>query len=62
MTDEHSYALTTTWTGNRGTGTSGYRDYDRAVSVEVAGKQAGWVLVREGRSLGWVWGEFLAPA
>jgi hypothetical protein len=28
--------------------------------VEVAGKQAGWVLVRQGRSLGWVWGEFLA--
>ena len=22
---EHHYALTTTWTGNRGTGTSGYR-------------------------------------
>lgn len=25
----HHYAVTTTWTGNRGTGTSGYRDYDR---------------------------------
>ena len=38
MSDEHHYRLTTTWTGNRGTGTSGYRDYDRSVSVEVIGK------------------------
>ncbi len=38
MTGEHRYALTTTWTGNRGNGTTGYRDYDRAVSVEVEGK------------------------
>ncbi|GAA1468500.1 peroxiredoxin [Microbacterium thalassium] len=26
------------WTGDRGTGTSGYRDYDRAVSISVEGK------------------------
>jgi len=38
MGDEHNYRLTTTWTGNRGEGTSGYRDYDRSVSVEVTGK------------------------
>lgn len=38
MADEHTYALTTEWTGNRGTGTSGYRDYDRSVTVRVAGK------------------------
>lgn len=38
MADEHHYRLTTTWRGNRGTGTSGYRDYDRAVELEVAGK------------------------
>jgi len=38
MADEHSYSLTATWTGNRGSGTSGYRDYDRAVEVEVPGK------------------------
>ncbi|NMD46940.1 MAG: OsmC family peroxiredoxin [Propionibacterium sp.] len=38
MTGEHSYRLTTTWTGNRGAGTTGYRDYERAVSVEIAGK------------------------
>jgi organic hydroperoxide reductase OsmC/OhrA len=34
----HDYALNTTWTGNRGTGTSGYRDYDRASTVSIAGK------------------------
>ncbi|MCW3158174.1 OsmC family protein [Micropruina sonneratiae] len=38
MADEHQYRLTATWTGNRGSGTSGYRDYDRAVEVEVSGK------------------------
>lgn len=27
----HTYALDLTWTGNRGTGTSGYRDYSRDV-------------------------------
>ena len=26
---QHSYTCTVSWTGNRGTGTSGYRDYDR---------------------------------
>ncbi|GAA5149081.1 OsmC family protein [Microbacterium pseudoresistens] len=36
----HTYALTTTWTGNRGSGTSGYRDYDRLATIEVAGKPA----------------------
>ncbi|MEJ1088824.1 OsmC family protein [Microbacterium sp. Mu-80] len=35
---EHHYELTTTWTGNRGTGTSGYRDYARDVTIEVDGK------------------------
>ncbi|GAB2516883.1 OsmC family protein [Microbacterium petrolearium] len=38
MAGEHRYALTATWTGNRGSGTSGYRDYDRDVELEVAGK------------------------
>ncbi|MFT4218904.1 MAG: OsmC family protein [Microbacterium sp.] len=40
MRGEHEYHLTTTWTGNRGAGTTGYRDYDRAATVEVAGKPA----------------------
>lgn len=35
---EHQYALTTTWTGNRGTGTSGYRDYSRDHEVRTATK------------------------
>ncbi|MFE6995159.1 OsmC family protein [Microbacterium sp. NPDC057659] len=35
---EHHYALTTTWTGNAGTGTSGYRDYRRDVTLQVEGK------------------------
>ncbi|MDA4893764.1 OsmC family protein [Microbacterium resistens] len=34
----HGYALTTTWTGNRGTGTSGYRDYARDVTISITGK------------------------
>lgn len=35
---EHGYALTTTWTGNRGTGTSGYRDFTRDHEVRMASK------------------------
>lgn len=35
---EHRYAVTATWTGDRGTGTSGYRDYARDVTLQIAGK------------------------
>lgn len=38
MNREHHYRLHATWTGNRGTGTSGYRDYDRLVTLAAAGK------------------------
>ena len=38
MWGEHRYSVRTTWTGDRGTGTSGYRDYDRAVTIDIAGK------------------------
>jgi len=38
MFGEHRYEVRSTWTGDSGTGTSGYRDYDRAVTIEVAGK------------------------
>lgn len=31
----HTYRTHLTWTGNRGTGTSGYRDYDRAHEVSA---------------------------
>ena len=34
----HHYRLTLDWTGNRGTGTSGYRDYDRSHSLTAPGK------------------------
>lgn len=34
----HRYAVTVTWTGNRGTGTSGYRDYSRDHEVTAGGK------------------------
>jgi len=35
VTRTHTYEAAVTWTGNRGTGTSGYREYDR--THEVAG-------------------------
>jgi organic hydroperoxide reductase OsmC/OhrA len=34
----HRYDLTMTWTGNRGTGTSGYRDYGRDNEVSAEGR------------------------
>jgi len=33
----HSYAVRVTWTGNQGTGTSGYRDYSRDHDVSAGG-------------------------
>lgn len=39
MIGEHHYLVRSEWTGNRGAGTSGYRDYDRAVSLAIDGKQ-----------------------
>lgn len=38
MRSEHRYAVTSVWTGDRGSGTSGYRDYDRSVLLKAAGK------------------------
>ena len=37
MLDEHHYSLTVRWTGNRGSGTSSYRDYSRDHDVEIPG-------------------------
>jgi organic hydroperoxide reductase OsmC/OhrA len=34
----HNYKLQVNWTGNRGTGTSAYRDYDRSHIITVDGK------------------------
>jgi organic hydroperoxide reductase OsmC/OhrA len=35
---DHHYALDLTWTGNRGSGTSGYRDYSRDCLLTADGK------------------------
>lgn len=35
---EHRYAIDLLWTGNRGTGTSGYKDYGREHTVSADGK------------------------
>lgn len=35
---EHTYRLDVAWQGNRGTGTSGYRDYGRDVVLRAEGK------------------------
>jgi len=34
----YRYTVAVTWTGNRGTGTSGYRDYGRDHEIAAAGK------------------------
>jgi organic hydroperoxide reductase OsmC/OhrA len=36
----HSYTVSVRWTGNNGSGTSGYKDYDRAHEVTTEGKPA----------------------
>ncbi|WEG09923.1 OsmC family protein [Microbacterium horticulturae] len=38
MLGEHHYRVQAEWTGDRGTGTSGYRDYDRLVTLRSEGK------------------------
>lgn len=38
MDGQHRYALRSVWTGNRGTGTDGYRTYDRSVTISIDGK------------------------
>ncbi|NED95556.1 OsmC family protein [Phytoactinopolyspora alkaliphila] len=38
MQRSHHYQVTVEWTGNRGTGTSGYRDYGRGHDVSAEGK------------------------
>jgi organic hydroperoxide reductase OsmC/OhrA len=37
VTRSHSYSVNVVWTGNRGSGTSGYRAYDRDHEVTVSG-------------------------
>jgi organic hydroperoxide reductase OsmC/OhrA len=38
MSRQHSYAVTVTWTGNQGKGTTGYRDYERSYDISSSGK------------------------
>jgi organic hydroperoxide reductase OsmC/OhrA len=38
MAHEHHYQLTAIWQGNKGTGTSGLKDYDRSHTVSIPGK------------------------
>ena len=35
---EHSYAVTVEWTGDKGSGTSGYLTYERAHTIIAEGK------------------------
>lgn len=37
---EHKYKVSVQWTGNRGSGTSGYRDYGRDHVISAGGKPA----------------------
>jgi organic hydroperoxide reductase OsmC/OhrA len=38
MSSEHSYRVRAEWTGDRGAGTTGHRDYDRSVTLRIDGK------------------------
>lgn len=38
MAKQHHYKTTVNWTGNRGEGTSGYRNYDRNHTIEAGNK------------------------
>jgi organic hydroperoxide reductase OsmC/OhrA len=38
MNKQHNYKAEIKWTGNRGTGTSGYREYDRHHLIKIEGK------------------------
>ena len=40
MGRRHTYTVTVTWTGNVGTGTSGYRDYQRSLEISADGKSS----------------------
>ncbi len=40
MAREHRYLVTVEWTGNTGTGTSGYRSYERRHEIRSDGKPA----------------------
>lgn len=39
MRTDHYFEISCTWQGNRGTGTSGYRDYGRELELTAVGKK-----------------------
>ena len=39
MQKEHHYKTTITWTGNKGTGTNDYREYERSHTLSIANKE-----------------------
>lgn len=39
MKREHKYSLSVKWTGNKGSGTSGYRDYERSHIISAENKE-----------------------
>lgn len=40
MNVDHSFAVSVEWQGNRGTGTSGYKDFARTVELRAEGKHS----------------------
>jgi organic hydroperoxide reductase OsmC/OhrA len=38
MSRQHNYSLSLKWNGNKGTGTSAYKAYDRSYSIEIDNK------------------------
>jgi organic hydroperoxide reductase OsmC/OhrA len=38
MHGQHNYQATITWTGNKGTGTDNYKNYERSHSIEIPNK------------------------
>ncbi|HTJ52239.1 MAG TPA: OsmC family protein [Cyclobacteriaceae bacterium] len=38
MNGRHNYSLTVKWTGNKGTGTSAYRAYERSYNISISDK------------------------
>src|SRR5688572_20293501 len=39
MANVHHYNLTTRWVGNKGTGTTDYKSYERNHDISIAGKE-----------------------
>jgi organic hydroperoxide reductase OsmC/OhrA len=42
MNEQHNYSLIVKWTGNTGTGTSGYKEFERSHSIHIDNKVEIW--------------------